>query len=90
MNGNLAPKDFFETRQGVCKASPSVTMGTILLVKTQDLDINRTVREFARHFKTRLAQTHPHDDRKFCNSTRKTKTKTEFLPFPLTFEETET
>lgn len=62
------------------------------MVKSLDLDINRTVKEFARLFKTRLVQTHPVEARRALNTTKKTKAKTELPLFTLPdgFEKTKT
>jgi len=86
----LTPKDFFETREGICKIMPELTSRIIPLVKSLDPDINRIVKEFAGYFKTRLVQAHPDNDRKPWNATKKTQTKTELPLFPLPDEFTET
>ena len=55
----LKISDFFETRQGVCKVMPELASKIIPLVRTLDPDINRIVKEFSSHFKTRLVKAHP-------------------------------
>ena len=85
----LTPKDFLETRQGICKITPELTSQIIPLVKSLDPDINRIVKEFASYFKTRNLRAYP-EDRKPWKSTKQTKAKTEPLTLPLPDEFTET
>jgi CRISPR-associated protein Cas1 len=87
----LRVSDFFETRQGVCKVMPELASKIIPLVKSLDPDINRVVKEFAEHFKTRLVHAHPVDERQSWRAIKETKIKTELPLFslPEEFDETE-
>jgi hypothetical protein len=85
----LIPKDFFETREGVCKVMPELTSKIIPLIGNLEHGINRIVKEFGSYFKTRNVRAYP-DDRKPWKSTKKTETKTELPLFPLPDESTET
>lgn len=47
------PKDFFETREGICRVSPDITSHIIPLVKGLTPDIVKVVRELAGIFKNK-------------------------------------
>jgi len=45
------PKDFFETREGICKVSPNITSQIIPFLKELNPDVVKVVKEFAGFFK---------------------------------------
>ncbi|MDA8336474.1 MAG: CRISPR-associated endonuclease Cas1 [Peptococcaceae bacterium] len=53
----LNAKDFFETREGICKVMPEIAKEIIPLVKSLDWDISETVKDFARYFKNGWTET---------------------------------
>jgi len=57
----LHPKDFFETREGVCKVSPNVAAEIIPLVSKLDSPVSRTVKEFASFFKNKWVEVSPEE-----------------------------
>jgi CRISPR/Cas system-associated endonuclease Cas1 len=61
----LRVSDFFETRQGVCRAMPELGSKIIPLVRPLDSDINRIVKEFAGNFKNRRIEAPPDNYGKF-------------------------
>jgi len=50
----LKQKDFFETREGVCRVSVVLAGQLIELIKTLDPDINQVVKDFASNFKSKM------------------------------------
>jgi CRISPR-associated protein Cas1 len=52
-NQVFSPKDFFETREGVCRVSQGIIGEIIPLIKTLDSSINNVIKLYARYFKDR-------------------------------------
>lgn len=61
MKTTLNKKDFFETREGVCRLSPSITAQIVPLVNELDNAISQTVREFTGFFRNRLVMQKPEE-----------------------------
>ncbi|MEM3442255.1 MAG: CRISPR-associated endonuclease Cas1 [Candidatus Bathyarchaeia archaeon] len=61
MSKTFKPKDFFETREGICKISPNITSQIIPLVKELNPDIVKVVKEFAGFFKDRAITQKPEE-----------------------------
>ena len=57
-------KDFFETREGICRASQDTVKQIIPLVKDLTSDIEKTVKEFTAFFKDRAVKQRPGDFQK--------------------------
>ncbi len=53
-NQTLKPKDFLETREGVCKVDPALASKLIVIIKELDPVINQTVKSFQAHFKSKM------------------------------------
>lgn len=62
-------KDFFETREGVCRISQEIISKIIPLVNSFNLDITKVVKEFAEFFKNKTVIEKPDE----FKDTRKTK-----------------
>lgn len=58
------PKDFFETREGICKVGSEITSQIIPLVKGLHSDIKKVVKEFAGFFKNKMVLHKPEDFKK--------------------------
>ena len=63
-NQAFNPKDFFETREGICRASQDTVKQIIPLVKDLTSDIEKTVKEFTAFFKDRAVKQRPGDFQK--------------------------
>ena len=57
----LNRKDFFETREGICRLSPNIASQIVPLLKDLDNDISEIVKEFTGFFKNRLAIQKPEE-----------------------------
>lgn len=55
------PKDFFETREGICKVSPNITSQIIPLVNELNPDIGKIVKGFAGFFKDKAITQKPEE-----------------------------
>jgi CRISPR-associated protein Cas1 len=58
------PKDFFETREGICRVSQDTVSQIIPLVKDLTSDIEKTVKEFTAFFKDKAVKQRPGDFQK--------------------------
>jgi CRISPR-associated protein Cas1 len=61
MKATLNKKDFFETREGVCRLSPNIASQIVPLLKDLDSDITNTVKEFTGFFRNRLVMQKPEE-----------------------------
>lgn len=61
MKASLNKKDFFETREGVCRLSPNIATQIVPLLKDLDSDISLTVKEFTGFFRNRLVMQKPEE-----------------------------
>ena len=61
MKITLNRKDFFETREGICRLSPNIASQIVPLLKVLDNDISEIVKEFTGFFKNRLATQKPEE-----------------------------
>jgi hypothetical protein len=50
-NQIFSPKDFFETREGICRVSQGIIGEIIPLIKSLDSSINNVIRLYAKYFK---------------------------------------
>lgn len=60
-NQAFNPKDYFETREGVCRVSQDTVKQVIPLAKDLTSDITKTVKEFAAFFKDKTVKQKPED-----------------------------
>lgn len=61
LSRKIDPKEFFETREGVCKVGQAVISEIIPLVKGLNRDITGVVKEFAGFFKNKMILQKPED-----------------------------
>ncbi len=61
LNTSFNKKDFFETREGVCRLSPNIAAQIVPLLKDLDNDITQTVRDFTGFFRNRLVMQKPEE-----------------------------
>jgi CRISP-associated protein Cas1 len=50
----LSPKDFYETKEGVCRVSVTLATQIIELIKGLEPNINQTVKDYQGHFKSKM------------------------------------
>lgn len=61
LNKSLNRKQFFETREGVCRLHPDITKEIIPLLTSLDDDIKQVTREYALFFRNRMVTKKPNE-----------------------------